>query len=237
MIRLVIGTHGSGKSALAENLAMKTGDPFRIYLATMKVLDDEGKERVARHRRQREGKGFVTIEKEYGICDILERIEKPMETTLLLECVANLVGNEMYDNPKHGIVADSLFNSRHPDNKKDVIDRAHSCRLNSIDSHEKKENRKTGKEDYLSVNLKCREFADDIAAIADEIAAEIKKLSEGVHNTILVTNEYEQDSESYDEETRLYVQLLGMVNERIAKFSDEVFDLNDLSLYEKESEV
>jgi adenosylcobinamide kinase/adenosylcobinamide-phosphate guanylyltransferase len=180
MIRLVIGTHGSGKSALAETLAMKTGDPFRIYLATMKVLDDEGKERVARHKRQREGKGFVTIEKEYGICDILERIEKPMETTLLLECVANLVGNEMYDNPKHRIAAEEL---------------------------------------------------------ADEIAAEIKKLSEGVHNTVLVTNEYEQDSESYDEETRLYVQLLSMVNERIAKFSDEVFDLRDLSLYEKESEV
>ena len=193
MIRLVIGTHGSGKSALAENLAMKTGDPFRIYLATMKVLDDEGKERVARHRKQREGKGFVTIEKEYGICDILERIEKPMETTLLLECVANLVGNEMYDNPKHGIVADALIDSCHLDNGKDEL--------------------------------------------ADEIAEEIKKLSEGVHNTILVTNEYEQDAGSYDDETRLYVRLLSMVNERIAKFSDEVFDLNDLSLYEKESEV
>ena len=99
MIYLVTGTPDSGKSAAAEELAVRTEDPHKIYLATMKVLDETGRKRVAKHRKQREGKGFVTIEREYGILRVLEMIEMPSETTVLLECVSNLVGNEMHDNP------------------------------------------------------------------------------------------------------------------------------------------
>ena len=84
MIYLVIGTSNSGKSVLAEELSMKTDDPYRVYLATMKIYDDAGKERVEKHRRQREGKGFVTIEKEYGIAETLAQIPDPQNTTVLL---------------------------------------------------------------------------------------------------------------------------------------------------------
>ncbi len=100
MIYLVIGTSNSGKSVLAEELSMKTDDPYRVYLATMKIYDDAGKERVEKHRRQREGKGFVTIEKEYGIVETLTQIPDPQKTTVLLECVSNLAGNEMFENPE-----------------------------------------------------------------------------------------------------------------------------------------
>ncbi|WP_026510432.1 MULTISPECIES: bifunctional adenosylcobinamide kinase/adenosylcobinamide-phosphate guanylyltransferase [unclassified Butyrivibrio] len=100
MIYLVIGTSNSGKSVLAEELSMKTDDPYRVYLATMKIYDDAGKERVEKHRRQREGKGFVTIEKEYGIAETLAQIPDPQKTTVLLECVSNLAGNEMFENPE-----------------------------------------------------------------------------------------------------------------------------------------
>ena len=100
MIFLVVGTSNSGKSSLAEELAVKTGDPVRIYLATMKVCDDAGTERVERHRKQRRGKGFVTIESAYNVTDALTGLEKPMDTTVLLECVSNLVANELYENPE-----------------------------------------------------------------------------------------------------------------------------------------
>lgn len=99
MICTVVGTPGSGKSALAEELAIGTGDSLRIYLATMKICDRDGEERVKRHRKSREGKGFVTIEKLYLVSGLLESLEDPANTTILLECVSNLVGNEMYDNP------------------------------------------------------------------------------------------------------------------------------------------
>ena len=70
MIYLVIGTQNSGKSELAENLSMETGDSSRLYLATMKIYDEAGRERVKKHRQQREGKGFVTIEQELNVLEV-----------------------------------------------------------------------------------------------------------------------------------------------------------------------
>ncbi len=181
MVYLVIGTQNSGKSVLAEKLAMETKDPSRIYLATMKVCDDDAKERVAKHRKQREGKGFVTVEKEYDITDVLSGMEKPDETTLCLECVSNLVGNELYDNPENFGVKELLASEAETAGKK--------------------------------------------AEFADRVAAEIKAVADKVSNIILVTNEYEDKDDEFDDETKLYVELLKMVNERISGFSDETYDL------------
>ena len=99
MLILVLGQQNSGKSALAEDLAVNTKDPRRYYLATMKVYDEEGRKRVRDHRAKREGKGFITLEREYGIADVTTLMEDPAGATLLLECVSNLVGNELFENP------------------------------------------------------------------------------------------------------------------------------------------
>lgn len=53
MIIFVYGGSGSGKSAFAEEISSHYGGSERYYVATMKVFDEEGKERVAKHRRQR----------------------------------------------------------------------------------------------------------------------------------------------------------------------------------------
>ena len=99
MNTLVIGRKNSGKSALAEELAMNTGDSIRYYLATMEVFDDEGSMRVERHRKARAGKGFITVEKGYDIWDLEGEAMDIRSATVLLECVSNLVGNEMHENP------------------------------------------------------------------------------------------------------------------------------------------
>ena len=63
MVVLVVGVPDSGKSALAESVALElSGENKRIYLATMEVLDEAGYERVKKHRKLRKGKGFFTIE-------------------------------------------------------------------------------------------------------------------------------------------------------------------------------
>ena len=184
MIYLVIGTQNSGKSELAENLSMETGDSSRLYLATMKIYDEAGRERVKKHRQQREGKGFVTIEQELNVLEVVEKIEEPGKSTLLLECVSNLVGNELYENP---VWKESILN---------YLDD-----IEAIDLNKQKER------------------------FADSIAYDIKKLAGCVNNLIIVTNEYEADDEGYDDETRLFVALLNMVNDRISEFSDEIYDL------------
>ncbi len=180
MIYLVIGTSDSGKSALAEELAVGTEDGHKVYLATMKICDEAGKKRVERHRAQRAGKGFETIEMEYDICTVLESIDEPQDTTILLECVSNLVGNEMYDNPHR---------------KMDLPKEA---------------------------DLFADEMLFRIKELAEEIASDVKVLADAVSNIVMVTNEYEKEAEAYDDETRLYVQLLSIVNEKISTFSDKV---------------
>ena len=98
MVALVIGVPDSGKSALAEELAMElSGDDKRIYLATMEVLDEAGKRRVEKHRKLREGKGFFTIEAPVKAFDAVMDDPELENSTVLVECISNLVGNVMHD--------------------------------------------------------------------------------------------------------------------------------------------
>lgn len=98
MIFLVLGSPDSGKSEKAESLVMEiSGDGKRYYIATMIPFGEEGKKRVAKHRAMREGKGFVTIEYPVRVHEIITRIDDPDESTCLLECMSNLVGNEMHE--------------------------------------------------------------------------------------------------------------------------------------------
>lgn len=64
----------------------------RIYIATMYPFDEESRKRVQRHRKMRQGKGFETVECYTG----LDKIRLPENCTVLLECMSNLVANEMF---------------------------------------------------------------------------------------------------------------------------------------------
>ena len=79
MITLVLGGSGSGKSAYAEHLL--DGKTNKYYIATMQVYDAEGEKKVARHRRLRAGKGFVTMEqpRDIGEVDLSKRAQQAME--------------------------------------------------------------------------------------------------------------------------------------------------------------
>ena len=95
MITVVIGKPGSGKSKMAEDIAVSY-EGRRYYIATMKIMDEEGRLRVLRHQKAREGKDFITLETEVDIISTLGRMDHPDERVVLLECMANLVGNEMH---------------------------------------------------------------------------------------------------------------------------------------------
>lgn len=93
MIVLVIGGSASGKSAYAETRLLQMQAAKKYYIATMQVWDSEGEKRVQKHRNMRKDKGFLTIEKQRDIAEVV------LEDTdaWLLECVSNLVANEMFD--------------------------------------------------------------------------------------------------------------------------------------------
>ena len=100
MTELIIGKPDSGKSAFAEEKAlekkMMPGAGRLYYIATMQVIDEDSKKRIVKHRKMREGKGFITIERETDISGVLDEIEDPGNAILLLECISNLAGNEMH---------------------------------------------------------------------------------------------------------------------------------------------
>ena len=96
MMVLVIGGSGSGKSAYGEErICSISGGKKKYYLAAMQVYDGEDQRRVDRHRQQRSGKGFDTIEQAVNIEDALGKMAHG-EKTAMLECVSNLTANEMF---------------------------------------------------------------------------------------------------------------------------------------------
>ena len=111
MITLVYGGSSSGKSQFAENLMWKSDFEKKYYLATMKKSDDT-KERISRHRSLREGKGFLTLEFSTDIPNAVSKMKEIEQSEdkekslskhkriLLLECMSNLVANEMFRDGK-----------------------------------------------------------------------------------------------------------------------------------------
>ena len=97
MMILVTGGSGSGKSAFAEDQVVSFGEAERVYIATMFPFDEESKKRVQRHRNMRSGKGFETIECYTDLAQV--RVSKG--STVLLECMSNLVANEMFQETEH----------------------------------------------------------------------------------------------------------------------------------------
>ena len=105
MITLITGGSGSGKSAYAEkyicHASNEKGYKEKYYIATMQVFDDEGQRKIDRHRRLRAGKGFITIEQPRDIKKAVEKLQSENclknGRSALLECMSNLVANEMFD--------------------------------------------------------------------------------------------------------------------------------------------
>ena len=107
MFAVVSGGSCSGKSAfaedrvkaLAEEIRQAGREPSLYYAATMQVRDDESRARVARHRAMRAGKGFSTVECPIDVCNAFADL--PGEgSAVLLECLSNLVANEMFRGPQ-----------------------------------------------------------------------------------------------------------------------------------------
>ncbi|WP_406544600.1 bifunctional adenosylcobinamide kinase/adenosylcobinamide-phosphate guanylyltransferase [Pseudobutyrivibrio sp.] len=108
MITLIYGGSSSGKSSYAEDYVCKSNYKNKYYLATMVPYDEESKERVKRHRELRAGKDFVTLEHSVDITDAIPEVltvdsgdfstdsRLSQEDIILLECMSNLVANEMF---------------------------------------------------------------------------------------------------------------------------------------------
>ena len=96
MSKLILITGGarSGKSTFAEEKAKEFGNNV-LYVATSKPIDDEMKQRIAKHRAQRPAE-WETLEEyknlDIAIADIISK-----KDAILIDCVTIMITNLMLD--------------------------------------------------------------------------------------------------------------------------------------------
>jgi len=98
---LVTGGSGSGKSEYAEQEAIRLHKQKKghlWYVATMKSNDRECDTKIEIHRQRRENTAFETIEKPVRIGEIAVQ----EGDVILLECISNLLANEMFSKEGRG---------------------------------------------------------------------------------------------------------------------------------------
>ena len=111
MLELVTGGSGSGKSAYAESRICeynRQAPKPLFYIATMFPYGEETEKKIERHRILRKGKGFETLEWYTGLKQHLED-GSLKGADVLLECMSNLVANEMYMESGAGCYADQAI--------------------------------------------------------------------------------------------------------------------------------
>lgn len=91
MFSLIVGGAASGKSAYAENLCLSL-EGRRVYVATMEPWDEECRARIARHRARRADFGFQMLECYRDLAGLVV----PAQANVLLDCLGNLIANELY---------------------------------------------------------------------------------------------------------------------------------------------
>lgn len=198
MMYLIIGGSGSGKSAYAEELLFSLPDAGKkYYIATMQVCDEESRRRVQKHRKQREGKKFYTIEQPVHVSGALTQMDAGKKSAML-ECVSNLVANEMF--AKDIYVEDMYADDPHVEDM-----HTDDCDV---------------KETGLKKSKDC-----SAEAVADKIVDDIMKLHQPLQQLVIVSNNVFEDGVSYDEMTMEYIKTMGIVNQKLAAVADVVTEV------------
>lgn len=100
-LTLVVGGARSGKSAFAESLITATGR-HRRYVATAQGWDDEMRDRIARHQRDRGG-DWVTVEAPLDLAAALAAARP--EEAVLIDCATLWLTNHLLAG--HDILAET----------------------------------------------------------------------------------------------------------------------------------
>ena len=212
MLHIVYGGSASGKSSYAESFAMSLqGDGRLLYIATMypykwntTEIDPETMQRIERHRAMRADKGFDTVE----CYRHMEHIVAKRQDVLLLECMSNLLANEMYLEPDadDGGLAKPMSE----------VEKA------GVDGNAGSDVEKTGVDGNVGSDVEKTgiageagfEMSKTMSPVSKKIVQALIDLSTRVQDVVIVTNDVFSDGGNltYDESTREYVKNLAEIN-------------------------
>lgn len=216
-IIFISGGARSGKSRFAEKMAEKINNRYShsrniAYIATSEVMDDEFYERIKKHKERR-GNIFSTYEECIKISDVFEKIYGN-HNVFLLECLTTWLGNLFFD--KEGIIEkydisleEFIDVSIQNISERFRINKRNSNKENSIFDH---------KEEFFeqAIFQGKSSFERSLSGILKDIEGDDKWL-------IIVSNEVGLGIVPEDKVTRKYRDLLGIINQGIAKIADMVF--------------
>lgn len=94
---LVTGGARSGKSSFALALA-ESVSPKRLFVATCPPLDREMAARVRRHQEERQGRGWVTLERPTELAGLFQNDVDGFEV-VLIDCLTLWVNNLLFSCP------------------------------------------------------------------------------------------------------------------------------------------
>lgn len=169
MMILVTGGSKCGKSCYAESL-FRTVAYQKYYLATMQPFSEEAFAAIARHRKMREDKGFLTIEQYTDI----DHADVGKGNAVLLECLGNLLANEMF---REGKVVDCTDKVVH-----DLLRLNHRTNLLVIVTNQ------IGS-DGICYDKSTTDYIASLGTINQEIAANADKVVECVYGIPIVLKE------------------------------------------------
>jgi adenosylcobinamide kinase / adenosylcobinamide-phosphate guanylyltransferase len=98
-IILVSGGSRSGKSEFARNLA-EAVPGRRAFVATCPVIDEEMKDRIEKHKKERSKSQWETIEEPIGVSRVMS--ESPGFSVFLVDCLTLWINNLMYRAQEEG---------------------------------------------------------------------------------------------------------------------------------------
>ena len=237
MLHIVYGGSASGKSSYAESFAMSLqGEGRLLYIATMypykwntTEIDPETMQRIERHRAMRADKGFDTVECYRHV----EHIMAKRQDVLLLECMSNLLANEMYLEPD----ADDGRPETMSEVEKTGVDGNASSDVEKagVDGNVGSDMEETGIAGEAEVNTEtvgtdCNassDMAETMSPVSKKIVQALVDLSTRVQDVVIVTNDVFSDGGNltYDESTREYVKNLAEINCALAREAATVTEI------------
>lgn len=225
MLHMVYGGSASGKSSYAESFAMSLqGEGRLLYIATMypykwntTEIDPETMQRIERHRAMRADKGFDTVE----CYRYVEHIVAKRQDVLLLECMSNLLANEMYLEP-------DADDGGRPETMSEV-EKA------GVDGNAGSDVEKTGVDGNVGSDVEktgiggnaSSDMAETMSPVSKKIVQALVDLSTRVQDLVIVTNDVFSDGGNltYDESTREYVKNLAEINCALAREAATVTEI------------
>lgn len=221
MLHMVYGGSASGKSSYAESIAMSLqGDGRLLYIATMypykwntTEIDPETMQRIERHRAMRADKGFDTVE----CYRYVEHIMAKRQDVLLLECMSNLLANEMYLEP-------GADDGGRPETMSEV-------EKTGVDGNASSDVEKAGVDGNVGSDVEktgiSGEAGFEMSPVSKKIVQALVDLSARVQELVIVTNDVFSDGGNltYDESTREYVKNLAEINCALAREAATVTEI------------